>query len=102
GTGTGLQTMDYFLADPVTIPEDVRHMFAERVYDLPALIMTQPVAGVQPSPLPMLRNGLVTFGVFNMIDKISDQALAVWSKLLREVPGSKIVVKPLALDEAFL
>ena len=102
GTGTGLQTMDYFLADPVTIPEDVRHMFAERVYDLPALITTQPVSGVQPSPLPMLRNGFVTFGVFNRIDKISDQALAVWSKLLREVPGSKIVVKHLALDEAFL
>jgi len=102
GTGTGLQIMDYFLGDPVTIPQDVRHMFAERVYDLPALITTQPISEVQPSALPMLRNGFVTFGVFNRIDKISDGALAVWSKLLRGVTGSKIVVKHLALDEAFL
>ena len=50
----------------------------------------------------MLRNGFVTFGVFNRIDKISDDALAVWSKLLRAVPGSKIVVKHVALDEALL
>jgi predicted O-linked N-acetylglucosamine transferase (SPINDLY family) len=102
GTGTGLQTMDYFFADPVTIPQDVRHLFAERVYDLPALITTQPISNTQPSELPMLRNGFVTFGVFNRIDKISDRALALWSKLLRAVPQSKIVVKHVALDEALM
>jgi predicted O-linked N-acetylglucosamine transferase (SPINDLY family) len=102
GTGTGLQTMDYFFADPVTIPQDVRHLFAERVYDLPSLITTEPLTEVQPSALPMLRTGFVTFGVFNRIDKISDEVLAVWSKLLHAVPGAKIVVKHLALDEAFI
>ena len=102
GTGTGLQTMDYFLADPVTIPQNVRHLFAERVYDLPSVITIDPISDVQPSALPMLRNGFVTFGVFNRIDKISDEVLAIWSKLLRCVTGSKIVVKHLALDEAFL
>jgi predicted O-linked N-acetylglucosamine transferase (SPINDLY family) len=102
GTGTGLQTMDYFFADPVTIPQDVRHLFAERVYDLPALITLDPITDIQPSALPMLRNGFVTFGVFNRIDKISDDPLAVWSKLLRAVTGSKIMVKHHALDDAFL
>jgi tetratricopeptide (TPR) repeat protein len=102
GTGTGLQTMDYFFADPVTIPQSVRHLFAERVHDLPSVITMDPIFDVRPSALPMLRNGFVTFGVFNRIDKISDKVLAVWSKLLREVAGSKIVVKHLALDEALL
>jgi predicted O-linked N-acetylglucosamine transferase (SPINDLY family) len=101
-TGTGLQTMDYFFADPVTIPRNVRHLFAERVYDLPSLITTEPISDVQPAALPMLRNGFVTFGVFNRIDKISDEALTVWSKLLRMVAGSKVVVKHFALDEALL
>lgn len=102
GTGTGLKTMDYFLADPVTVPQHVRHMFAERVYDLPSVITIEPICEVRPAALPMLRNGFVTFGVFNRIDKISDEVLAVWAKLLRSVTGSKIVVKHLALDEAFL
>jgi predicted O-linked N-acetylglucosamine transferase (SPINDLY family) len=94
--------MDYLFSDPVIIPENVRHLFAERVYDLPSVITIEPVADVQPSPLPMLRNGYVTFGVFNRIDKISDQALSVWSKTLREVAGSKIVVKHVALDDALV
>jgi predicted O-linked N-acetylglucosamine transferase (SPINDLY family) len=102
GTGTGLQTIDYFLADPVTIPENVRHLFAERVHDLPCVITMDPVSELQPSALPMLRNGFVTFGVFNRIDKISDEVLAVWSRLLQAVPESKILIKHLALDETFL
>ena len=102
GTGTGLATMDYFFADPVTIPADVRHLFAERVHDLPSVITMEPITHLKPSALPMLGNGFVSFGVFNRIDKISDEVLALWAKLLRRVTGSKIVIKHLALDEAFL
>src|SRR6185312_6272899 len=103
GTGTGLQTMDYLFADPVTIPQNVRHLFAEMIYDLPCIITMDRLSqdGRQLAP-PMLRNGFVTFGVFNRIDKISDEVLAVWSKLLRALPASKIAVKHLALDEALL
>jgi predicted O-linked N-acetylglucosamine transferase (SPINDLY family) len=102
GTGTGLPTIDYFFADPVTIPPDVRHYFAEQVYDLPAVITTDPMPGAQPRPLPMLSNGYVTFGVFNRIDKISEPALAVWSRLLQAVPDSRIVIKNGALDDQLL
>jgi predicted O-linked N-acetylglucosamine transferase (SPINDLY family) len=50
----------------------------------------------------MLRNGFVTFGVFNRIDKISDDVLAVWSKLLRALAEARIVVKHVALDDALV
>jgi predicted O-linked N-acetylglucosamine transferase (SPINDLY family) len=102
GTGTGVPTIDYFFADPVTVPQNVRHLFAEEVYDLPAVITTDPSAGVQPTQLPMLRAGHVTFGVFNRIDKISDSALMVWSRLMHELPEAKIVIKNVALDDPFL
>ncbi|CCE02851.1 tetratricopeptide repeat protein [Bradyrhizobium sp. STM 3809] len=102
GTGTGLPTMDYFFADPVTVPEDVRHLFAEQVHDLPAVITTDPLQGWQPTPLPMLRNGYVTFGVFNRIDKISDPALALWSRLMAALPDSRIIIKNGALDDALV
>jgi predicted O-linked N-acetylglucosamine transferase (SPINDLY family) len=101
-TGTGLQTMDYLFADPKFIPQDVRHLFAEHVHDLPCAMTIDPISDTQPSAPPMIRNGFVTFGVFNRIDKISDDALAAWSKLLRNVPGSRIVIKHLLLDDAFL
>ncbi|MET4295367.1 putative O-linked N-acetylglucosamine transferase (SPINDLY family) [Bradyrhizobium sp. LB8.2] len=101
-TGTGLQTMDYVLADPIFIPPSVRHLFAEKIHDLPCLITIEPVSDLQPSELPMLRNGYVTFGVFNRIYKISDAAIRVWSRVMREVPGSKIILKHGLLDDPLL
>ncbi|WP_456686754.1 O-linked N-acetylglucosamine transferase, SPINDLY family protein, partial [Bradyrhizobium sp. P5_C11_2] len=101
-TGTGLQTMDYLLADPLFIPPSVRHLFAEKVHDLPCLITIDPILDVPPSELPMLRNGYVTFGVFNRISKISDEAIRVWSKVMREVTGSKIIIKHTLLDDPLL
>jgi len=102
GSATGLPTIDYFFADPVAIPEAARSMFAEKVYDLPAVITMEPITGLSPAPPPMLRNGCVTFGVFNRIDKISDEALTLWSALMRAVPGAKIIVKNGALDDPLL
>ena len=101
-TGTGLATMDYLFSDAVLIPQGDRHLFAEKVHDLPCAITIEPPPESRPSPLPMIRNGYVTFGVFNRIDKISDAALAVWSRLLQAVPGSIIVVKHGALSDAFV
>ncbi|WP_316231007.1 tetratricopeptide repeat protein [Bradyrhizobium sp. SZCCHNR1051] len=99
GTGTGLATMDYFFADPVTVPKSVRPLFAEHVHDLPSVITIDPVLDVPPAPLPMLTNGHVTFGVYNRIDKISDAAIALWARLLAEIPDAKLVVKHLALND---
>ncbi|WP_199762815.1 tetratricopeptide repeat protein [Bradyrhizobium guangdongense] len=101
-TGTGLQTMDYVLADPIFIPQSARHLLAEKVHDLPCLITIDPILDVPPSELPMLRNGHVTFGVFNRIYKISDEAIRVWSNVMRAVSGSKIIVKNGLLDDPLL
>ncbi|WFU21270.1 tetratricopeptide repeat protein [Bradyrhizobium sp. CB1717] len=101
-TGTGMQTMDYVLADPIFIPPPARHLFAEKIHDLPCLITMEPVSDIQPSELPMLRNGYVTFGAFNRIYKISDHAISVWSRLMRELPGSRIVLKHGLLDDPLL
>jgi predicted O-linked N-acetylglucosamine transferase (SPINDLY family) len=101
-TGTGLPTMDYLLADPVFIPEAVRHFFAEQIYDLPCGITLDAASSAQPTELPMLRNGFVTFGVFNRTEKISDAALCVWSAICQQIPESKIVVKNASLDDSLL
>jgi len=98
-TGTGMPTMDYVLADPVFIPQSARHLLAEKVFDLPCLNTIDPITDVPPSELPMLRNGHVTFGVFNRVNKISDEVIRVWAQLMREVTGSKIIVKHTLLDD---
>lgn len=102
-TGTGLPTFDYLFSDSVAIPGAVRHLFAEKIYDLPCLItMEPPFLGFSASDLPALALGHVTFGVFNRISKISDDAVALWARILHSVPRSRIVIKDHALDSAAL
>ena len=101
-TGTGLPTMDYLLADPILIPQTARHHFAEEIYDLPCSITIDPATGAVPPEPPMLRNGFVTFGVFNRTEKISDAVLGVWSAICRQIPDAKIVVKNASLDDSLL
>jgi predicted O-linked N-acetylglucosamine transferase (SPINDLY family) len=101
-TGTGLSTMDYLFSDPVMVSRQERDLFAETVYHLPCAITIEPLPQAQASPLPMIRNRHVTFGIFNRIDKISDGALATWSRLLQAVEGAVIVVKHGALSDAYV
>lgn len=100
GTGTGLPTIDYLFSDPVAIPLAVRHLFAETVVDLPCFVTLTPLpAGIARTEAPAIANGFVTFGVFNRISKISDEAAAVWSGILAQVPGSRLLIKDVALDD---
>jgi predicted O-linked N-acetylglucosamine transferase (SPINDLY family) len=102
-TGTGSPTTDYLFADPVVIPADARHLFAEQVYDLPCCsIIDSPPAALRIADPPCLTRGYTTFGVFNRISKISPQAVTVWSEILRAAPGSRLTIKNTALDDAGL
>jgi predicted O-linked N-acetylglucosamine transferase (SPINDLY family) len=93
--------VDYLFSDPVSTPAEVRHLFAEKVYDLPCLItIDAPPALVKPALRPpCLANGYVTFGVFNRVDKVSADAVRVWSQILKAVPRSKLVIKHGGLND---
>jgi predicted O-linked N-acetylglucosamine transferase (SPINDLY family) len=101
-TGTGLPAIDYLFGDPVTIPHEVRPLFAEKFYDLPCIITTEPPPmGLRACEPPVLANGHVTFGVFNRMSKVSDEAIAIWSDILHRVPRARLLMKDGALkDEA--
>jgi predicted O-linked N-acetylglucosamine transferase (SPINDLY family) len=102
-TGTGLPVIDYLFCDPVTMPPSVRHLFAEELYDLPCIITTEPPpVGLRPCDPPVLSNGYVTFGVFNRMAKVSDDAVAVWARILDRVPRSRLLMKDGALNEESL
>ena len=102
-TGTGLATMDYFFADPVACPAPARGYFAEKVHDLPCVITYEPPPpGLNVPDPPVLSRGYITFGVFNRINKISDEALTVWVTILNLLPTSRIMIKNGSLSDPFL
>lgn len=98
--GTGMEAMDYLFSDPVSIPPDECHYFAERVTYLPCLIPYSCPDNAPPvMPLPAMKNDYVTFGCFSRLIKISESSLALWAELLRSIPQARMVIKARELDD---
>ncbi len=99
-TGTGVETIDYFFADPVLVPEAERRYFAEKVVDLPCGVCYEaPSYAPQVTPLPSLAGNPFTFGCVNRIEKISGRSLGLWARILAAVPGSRLLLKEQKLDD---
>jgi predicted O-linked N-acetylglucosamine transferase (SPINDLY family) len=99
-TGTGLPTMDYLFGDPIAIPREVRHLYAESIYDLPTIVTIEPPPSQwRATELPLDRNGYLTYGSLNRVSKISDHAIQVWSRVMAGNPTSRLIVKDHSIED---
>ena len=94
---TGVSEMDYVLADEGCVPHGSEAQFTERVWRLPQtrLCFTPPPADTTPEvePLPALRRGVVTFGCFQRLPKISDDVIGLWGEVFSRVPGARLLIQ---------
>jgi predicted O-linked N-acetylglucosamine transferase (SPINDLY family) len=99
---TGLEAMDYLVADRFHVPPGSEHHYRERVLRLPDgyVCYDPPAEAPEVGPLPAAERGHVTFGCFNNLTKITPEVLAVWAQIVRRVPGSRLVLLSPALDSA--
>jgi predicted O-linked N-acetylglucosamine transferase (SPINDLY family) len=97
---TGLTAVDYFLADRYWVPsEQFRDQFTEQIVYLPALApFTADTLCPPVNLLPAQSKGYVTFGSFNRMDKLRREVIALWSRLLHEVPNSRMLIGGLPAD----
>lgn len=99
-TGTGIETMDYLFSDKLLLPEGTRQYVGERIIDLPcAFGYLCPDDAPAVAPLPAHQRGQITFGCFNRMEKVSPEALDLWSELLRAVPGARLILKDKPLSQ---
>ena len=89
---TGIAQMDYLLADPISVPPELRGQFTEEVWNLPEtrLCFSAPQNDLPVSPPPSLSHDYVTFGCFQNPSKINDDVLKLWSQVLARVPDSRL------------
>jgi protein O-GlcNAc transferase len=92
---TGLKTMDYIIADRLVIPESGEEHYTERVLRLPTVyaVYDPPGNASEAGPLPMDKNGFITFGCLNNPLKVGPRVLAVWARILHRVPGSRLLLR---------
>ncbi len=92
---TGLTSIDYVLANRWVVPESEENQWIEKVWRLPDtyLCFAEPAGAGEPTPLPALKRGSVTFGSFNNFPKLSDATLRTWAKVLEAVPDSRLILR---------
>jgi protein O-GlcNAc transferase len=97
---TGLEAMDYLLADRYEVPQGAEPYLRERVLRMPDgyVCYDPPSDAPAVSPLPALERGHVTFGSFNNLAKITPNVVDLWAAVLRRVTLSRLVLKYPGLD----
>ncbi len=91
---TGLQAMDYYLADPYLLPAgQFDDQFSEQLVQLPVNATFAPFAQAPDvNDLPALTNGFITFGCFNRLNKITRATIQCWAALLQHLPDSQLII----------
>lgn len=92
---TGLDAIDYRFTDPwLDPPGGDETFYSERSLRLPDTFWCYDplTAGPPVNDLPALGTGRVTFGCLNNFSKVNDSVLALWARVLRAVPDSRLVL----------
>lgn len=90
---TGLSTIDYRISDLIADPDDrsssekiVRLEHGYLCYEIPWQVSPALTA-------PFESRSYITFGSFNNLAKITFDVIRVWSKILKTVPNSRLILK---------
>ena len=92
---SGLSQMDYLIADPNLIKKNEVKLYSEKILLLPNIWNCHFGLGVfrKENPPPLIKNKYITFGSFNNANKISDEVVSVWSKILKSTNNSRLILK---------
>jgi len=96
---TGLDAIDYRVTDAILDPPEneahERAIYSERSLRLPETFWCyDPVTKSEStvSPLRLRTRGHVRFGCLNGFYKVNSEVVALWARVLRAVPGSRLVL----------
>jgi predicted O-linked N-acetylglucosamine transferase (SPINDLY family) len=92
---TGLSTIDYRLTDPYLDPPGLfDDCYSEESFRLPETFWCYDPLTDQPpvNALPATADGVITFGCLNSFCKVNDECLALWARVLRAVPQSRMLL----------
>ena len=92
---TGFATIDYVLCNRWLVPESEENQWVEKPWRLDDThwCYTRPAVDVPVAPTPALEGGMFTFGSYNNFDKINEPTIALWSRVLDEVPNSRLLLR---------
>jgi protein O-GlcNAc transferase len=101
-TTTGLRAIDVRVTDAFVDPPGMADpYYSERLLRLDTGYASHhpPAEAPATASLPAERNGHLTFGSSNQVPKLSKPTIALWSRLLAEIPDSRLALKAYNLGD---
>jgi predicted O-linked N-acetylglucosamine transferase (SPINDLY family) len=88
--------MDYILSDQNLIYNSEKHLYKEKIIFLPQIWNCHSGLDIKRSfnPSPFIKNKYITLGSFNNFSKINDEVVLTWSKILKSLKNTKLILKP--------
>ena len=92
---TGVENMDYIISDSNLIQKGEEKFYSEKVIYLPKIWNSHCGFDIErkENPPPVTNNKYFTFGSFNNFDKINTDVIDTWSKILKKIDNSQLVLK---------
>lgn len=92
---TGLDCMDYLIADPISVTPEMEVYFTEKILRMPHdfACYRPPAIAPEVASLPALQKDYVTFGSANQLGKLTDRVVATWAELLRRIPNARLILQ---------
>ena len=91
----GLNHSDYLITDKNLIFEIEKDLYKEKIIYLDEIWSSHSGLNIERkyNHLPSESSGYITLGSFNNYTKISDDTVEVWSKILKKIKKSKLILK---------
>lgn len=99
---TGLTSIDWRIVDSITDPPGSEGHCVEALMRIdPCFLCYHPPSESPPVALsPAASAGHVTFGSFNTLLKLNARVVETWARILRQTPGSRLLLKATQLADA--
>ena len=97
---TGIDEIDYIIADPHLIKKNEENYYSEKILKLPKIWNCHSGIkhNVEIGDLPFTKNNFITFGCFNNSSKITEEVIETWSEILLNVDNSRLLIKAPSSD----
>ena len=91
----GFSTIDYLVSDGNLIKKNEEKFYSEKIIKMSNIWNSHSGFKFERKLVeaPIKKNKYITFGSFNNFLKISDEVVEVWSKILKDIDNSKLILK---------
>jgi tetratricopeptide (TPR) repeat protein len=98
---TGIAEIGFMISDERETPPELAPLYTETLLTMPDsyACWSPPEDAPEPAAAPHAQNGLITFGSFNSLMKVTRPTIAAWSAILGRVPDSRLILVASAFNE---